>query len=770
METTSAPPRSAAFFRWLVERRAWVLAVYALLVPVALAFALRVGQDHAIDRMIVESDPDLSATTEFRRLFPEGRPLLVLLETPDPFDGAFVAVVREVEASLSRVPRVTAFSPLSIAERLKPGLSTDPARLGELRSFVRGTGFFRKQALAGERFLAIAMRLDARGPAERDAALAGIEAALEGAAAAVPPVAVRRVGEPFVQSWLERQTRESSARFFPLFGLFVVLLNLVLFRSGRTLVAMLATLAVSVLLGVAVAGVLGYPNTIVSALVPLTLLITATASLVYLHARFVDCPHGTTPEEHQPLALANKLLPVTASVFATAVGFAALSVSKIRPVREMGIWTALGLLLSWVVCFTLFPALQRVLKTPTRRERALAGSWVLRAAELLPRRSYRHRWPLVAAALVLSAAGAVAVFGVPGAVAPMPLQVDSVAYLPEKLPLARDARWFQENVAGRTAFALWVTTPPGRVTDPELLRALDAYATRLEADPRIGSVSGLPSVLRLRRYAAGLGDSLPDDAGEMERTASELEQLLLTEEGLRGMVDVATLGATHLTVLPRAGRPESAGDLVPEAMRLFDEARRASPALAGCAVRAVGEGLLTEKIGRYLVPTLVESFVLTAAVIFAVFFLVFRSPAARVMAMVPSLFAILVMFLFMRVTGIPLNVATILIATTVLGASENDQVHFFYHFQERRRSASTEEALEHAVRVAGSAIFFATVVNAGGFLALTLSDLPPMRQFGILSALAFSLSMLADFTALPAALWILFRERPDGDPRAPGTS
>jgi uncharacterized protein len=130
--------------------------------------------------------------------------------------------------------------------------------------------------------------------------------------------------------------------------------------------------------------------------------------------------------------------------------------------------------------------------------------------------------------------------------------------------------------------------------------------------------------------------------------------------------------------------------------------------------------------------------------------------------MIPSLFAILVMFLLMRLSGIPLNVATILIATTVLGATENDQIHFFFHFQERRREASTEEALKHAIRVAGSAIFFATLVNAGGFLALALSDLPPMRQFGILSASAFALSMLADFTALPAALWIVFRERPDG--------
>src|SRR6185369_9874529 len=164
----------------------------------------------------------------------------------------------------------------------------------------------------------------------------------------------------------------------------------------------------------------------------------------------------------------------------------------------------------------------------------------------------------------------------------------------------------------------------------------------------------------------------------------------------------------------------------------------------------------------HLVPTLTQSFFLTAAVIFVAFLVVFRSGAARVMAMLPSLVALLVTFLLMRLTGIPLNIATILIASTVLGASENDQIHFFYHFQEGRRAGgTTEQALRHTLRVAGRAILFATILNAGGFLALALSDLPPMRQFGIVSATAFLLSMVADFTALPAALWIVFRERPD---------
>jgi uncharacterized protein len=59
--------------------------------------------------------------------------------------------------------------------------------------------------------------------------------------------------------------------------------------------------------------------------------------------------------------------------------------------------------------------------------------------------------------------------------------------------------------------------------------------------------------------------------------------------------------------------------------------------------------------------------------------------------------------------------------------------------------------------IAGRPILFATLINASGFLALALSDLPPMRQFGIVSSSAFVLALLADFTALPGALWILDR-------------
>jgi len=182
-------------------------------------------------------------------------------------------------------------------------------------------------------------------------------------------------------------------------------------------------------------------------------------------------------------------------------------------------------------------------------------------------------------------------------------------------------------------------------------------------------------------------------------------------------------------------------------------------------MRVVGQSLLHAKVGDTLVPTLAQSFVLTAALIFVVFLYVFRSPSARLLAMIPSVFAILATFLGIRLLGGSLNLATILIATTVLGTTENDQIHFFHHLHERD-GAPLAEALGHALRVSGRAIVFATLINAAGFLALSFSSFPPLRQFGVVTSAAFVLALIADFTALPAGLWMIRRKDAAGRPLA----
>jgi predicted RND superfamily exporter protein len=739
----------------VIRRRALVLIVYALLVPLAIYMALHIPRDSAIDRLIVPGDADYVATQEFHKIFPEPQTVLLVVESPDPWAPAAIARVERATAAVRSVPHVSAFSPLDVLRRAKPQAPPE-----ELKRLAEGTRFFRDQGLAGAGFLAIVADLDVRSPDDRDAALAAIDAAL----AKADIGDVRRVGAPYASAWIEHASAGSIGPFV-LFGVLLVGIALFLFGSWRALLAIVGALGAAVALAVAAGGALGFSFTIISVLVPLTLLVTTLATLVYLHSRFVDRPDELPLEEHHVIALRNKFLPVTASMVAAALGFAALAVSNIRPVRELGIWTAVGLVLGWLVSFTLFPALQRVLRTPTGRTAHVRDTLYERISQLLPGFTRRFRWPLVVGALAACAIGGVMLFGIPGVVGGASVEVDALTNIDPAATVADDLRWFRANVMDGDAARIWIHLPDGNATDSDVLRAIDGFQSALEARPEVIGVAGPTTALRMRRYFAGQGEKLPTDAEGFAQVTEDFEQLLLSEPALRGFIDVGSLSDVQLIVQFRGHTTADYNALTAQADVAWQAAEAQTPALEGSRMRVVGDLLLQAKVGADLVPTLAESFLLTAALILVVFLFVFRSGIERVLAMIPSLFAILVTFLGMRVLGGSLNVATIIIGTTILGTTENDQIHFFHHMHEVG-GAPLEERLRHSLRVSGRAIVFATFINAAGFLGLATSSFPPLRQFGIMTCAAFLLALLADFIALPAALWIaqprLARLRPTG--------
>ncbi len=749
------PPhdRIARALAAIVRHRALVLVVYGVLLPVAIYEATRIPSDSGIDRLIVPSDPDFEATRAYDKLFPEPPIAFLVFESDDPWSPSALARIGRAQAALSVIPHVTPFTALDAIRRARP-----TASISELKQLALGTSIFRAQNLVGDHFMSIIANLDVHGSAGRDAALDAIDLQLARAGA----LPARKVGTPYVSSWIERATAEASARAFPVFGVLLVVIAVFLFRSVRALAAIVIALGSAVALAVAAGGLFGFTFTIVSVLVPLTIMVTTLASLVYLHARYIDQPADVPIAEHHIAALRNKFLPVTASTLAAAMGFGALAVSRIRPIREMGIWTAVGLAIAWVTAFTLFPALQRVLRTPTGTAVAPTHHIYERLARAIPSVSFRLRWPFVICALAACAIGVAVLFGVPGVIGGASVETDPLSTIDPDAQVARDLRWFRANVGSTDVARVWIHLATPTATDPAVLHAVEDFTRALETAPEVGGVVGPTTMLRMRSYVAGKGEALPADPAAFAASVADFEELLLSEPELRIFVDAGGLSDLQLTLQLRRGDAQGYAAAAARVEQAWLVAKATTPVLAGARARLVGEALLQAKVGANLVPTLAESFLLTAGLIFAVFLVLFRSGVERLLAMIPSLFALLLTFLGMRAFGGSLNVATIIIATTVLGTTENDQIHFFHHMHELGPDATLDDRLAHALRVSGRAIVFATLINAAGFLGLSISSFPPLRQFGLMTSAAFVLALLADFTALPAALWIASRVRPAG--------
>src|SRR5262249_4012281 len=157
----------------------------------------------------------------------------------------------------------------------------------------------------------------------------------------------------------------------------------------------------------------------------------------------------------------------------------------------------------------------------------------------------------------------------------------------------------------------------------------------LESDKQVGTVIGPTVMLRSLRYVKGEGDRFPEKPDEVEAVATDLETLLPKEKILQSFVD-KKLGQTHLSVITKTVDYEGFVQLERTIREKWQEATVKDPALKDFGLEIVGLAPLQAKISKLLVPTLTKSFGLTVFIIFGTFILVFRSGAARLMAMIPS--------------------------------------------------------------------------------------------------------------------------------------
>jgi uncharacterized protein len=229
------------FARVLAWRWA-IVAFYALLLPPAAYFASHVGQDNSVDRLIVATDPDYIATREFEKVFGGGEFAIILVEADDPYARAVLERFDRLEQAMARIPGVEPNSALSTFRRAKAGFEATPEQSDAFRRFATGTDLFRRQGLIGDDFLAIAFVLDVPDSTQRLAAIAAIDRAIATIDTAPSPFrSLDRLGEPYVNAYLDEIEARTAPLYFGLFAVFVIILNLTLYRSVRTLIAFLVT-------------------------------------------------------------------------------------------------------------------------------------------------------------------------------------------------------------------------------------------------------------------------------------------------------------------------------------------------------------------------------------------------------------------------------------------------------------------------------------------------------------------------------------------------
>ncbi|RLM51145.1 RND family transporter [Halorubrum sp. Atlit-28R] len=187
----------------------------------------------------------------------------------------------------------------------------------------------------------------------------------------------------------------------------------------------------------------------------------------------------------------------------------------------------------------------------------------------------------------------------------------------------------------------------------------------------------------------------------------------------------------------------------------------------GFETTATGRPVLFEIIQQELSATIVEAMSITFGLIVAILAVIYRrqygSATLGLVAAVPVTLSLGWLVGTMWLLGLSFNALTALITSISVGLGVDYAIHMADRYaDELAARGRVTGAMEASVRGTGGALLGSAVTTAGGFGVLVFAIVPPIAQFGFVSALSILYAFLATVLVLPSLLVLWSRyARPD---------
>jgi diguanylate cyclase (GGDEF)-like protein len=190
--------------------------------------------------------------------------------------------------------------------------------------------------------------------------------------------------------------------------------------------------------------------------------------------------------------------------------------------------------------------------------------------------------------------------------------------------------------------------------------------------------------------------------------------------------------------------------------------------------QVTGFGVVISQSSKLLTEGQVKSLSLTLILVFGIMFLLFMSYKVGIIGILPNCFPIVVNFGLMGWLGIPLSVATSLIASVAIGLAVDDTIHYLVRYnREFKKDLDKNRALKETINRIGKPILFTTLTISIGFSVLMFSNFKPTAVFGLMMVVTMFSALVADLILLPSLMlhvelvtvWDLLRLKLGKDPQ-----
>lgn len=490
----------------------------------------------------------------------------------------------------------------------------------------------------------------------------------------------------------------------------------------------------------------GHMNLLMTMLPPLVFVLSVSAAvhlINYYRDAIAESGLATAPRR----AVAHGWWPCLLASATTAVGLLSLTTSTIVPIRDFGVYSAVGMGISIAVLFLFLPAALAVWPPGASGTGDKnggppdhAGKHHRRGRDVISLIERFHRVLTYGCLVLMAGLG----WGL--------LHLKSTVKLQHRFApdsrIIEDYRWMEANLGPLVPLELVVHFDPdcpleffGRM---EFVAALQREIKTLED---VGATMS----------AADFAPPLPQgnsmrDVFTRSILARKLPQSRQTYIDAHFLAEDTSGEFWRISVRANALSDVDYGYFIETLKKQVD------PMIAGKGVdgvRAIYTGVipLIYKAQRQLFADLVRSFLLAFGVIAVVMMVALGSIRAGLLAMVPNLFPAVAVFGFMGWTGRLVEIGSVMTASAALGIAVDDTFHFLTWFSRGSRDGmSRHESLAYAFRRCATAMINTTIICASGMAIFSLSTFMPVVHFAWLMVMLLTAALAGDLILLPAML------------------
>ncbi|MBN2442874.1 MAG: RND family transporter [Spirochaetales bacterium] len=540
---------------------------------------------------------------------------------------------------------------------------------------------------------------------------------------------------------------------------FVILFILFLsFRNIRGVILPILTVIISVIWTLGIMSIMKVPLSIMTTVVPTILIAIGSAYGIHIINRYYhDLKSGKDKKQSITETIKHTGLAVLMAGLTTMAGFLSFLSSRIEMIREFGIFTAVGVICALIFSVTFIPALLYILPVPKRISSNInseKGGKISPFGKILSRLgnfTYSKKFIILLITLIILIGSIAGIFN-------LRVESDLVQMFGKNTKIMQDNEFFNRYFNGTMTLQLiFESDEPDKMKEPEILKGMVEFQDYVKQFEIVGSSQSLADmIMEMNRVMNGDRQEFQviPDSKKLVSQYLLLYSLTGDESELENLVNY-DFSKANITLFVKSANLTALKNFEKEINHYISE----NLIFKDVEIHITGRISTISVLSELIVQSQLLSIIISLILVLIITAGIFRSLILGLISIIPIIITICLNFGLMGWLNLPLDIATVLIASVAIGIGIDYTIHYISHYRtERMSGVPVEEAIINTNSTTGKAIIYNASSVGFGFLVLILSSLASIGVLGAMIALTMLVTSLGSMTLIPA-IFVLMEKR-----------